>query len=53
MALVQSVYAEVLAQDGPVVIIDTVFEDTRGETAGLLILAPDPPALARLQELAA
>ncbi len=53
MALVESVYAEVVAQDGPVVIIDTVFEDARGETAGLLILAPDPPALARLEELAA
>lgn len=53
MALVESVYAEVMAQEGPVVIIDTVFEDTRGETAGLLILAPDPPALARLEELAA
>lgn len=53
MALVQSVYAEVMAQDGPVVIVDTVFEDAHGETAGLLILAPDPPALARLEELAA
>lgn len=53
MALVQSVYAEVMAQDGPAVIIDTVFEDAHGEAAGLLILAPDPPALARLEELAA
>ncbi len=53
VALVESVYAEVLSQGGDVIIIDTVFEDANGGTAGLLILAPDPVCLERLQELAA
>ncbi|MBI2765259.1 MAG: chemotaxis protein CheX [Chloroflexi bacterium] len=53
IALVQSVYAEILSQGGDVVMIDTVFEDTSGATAGLLILAPDPLCLALLKEHAA
>jgi len=53
IALVESVYAAILAQGGDVVMIDTVFSDQRGETAGLLIVAPDPAALDRLRELAA
>ncbi len=53
IALVESVYAEVLAQGGEVVMIDTVFEDGAGNVAGLLIVAPDSVALPRLQELAA
>lgn len=53
VALVQSVYAEILSQGGEVVMIDTVFEDHTGNTAGLLIVAPDPSCLDRLQEMAA
>ena len=53
MALVDTVYAELLVQDGPVLLLDTVFEDARGETTGLLIVAPDPATVAHLQELAA
>ncbi len=53
IALVESVYAAVLSQGGDVVMIDTVFEDAKGRTAGLLIVAPDPSCLDRLQELAA
>ncbi|MBI5947588.1 MAG: chemotaxis protein CheC [Chloroflexi bacterium] len=53
IALVESVYAEVLSQGGDVVMIDTVFEDSSGRTAGLLIVAPDPSCLDRLRELAA
>ena len=53
IALVESVYAAVLSQGGEVVMIDTVFEDSTGKTAGLLIVAPDPSCLVRLQELAA
>jgi len=48
LALVESIYAEVLSQDGDVVMIDTVFEDQKGRTAGLLIVAPDPPTLATI-----
>lgn len=48
VALVQSIYAEVLSQDGDVVMIDAVFEDRKGRTAGLLIVAPDPPSLATI-----
>ena len=53
LALVQSVYAEILAQGGDIVIIDTVFEDANGTTAGLLIFAPDPTSLANIAGLAA
>ena len=52
-ALVESVYAEVLSQGGDVVMIDTVFEDRGGHVSGLLIIAPDPAAVARLEGLAA
>lgn len=53
IALVESVYAEVLSQGGDVVMIDTIFEDQSGKTAGLLIVAPDPVSLERLQKVAA
>jgi len=53
IALVQTVYAEILSQGSDVVMIDTVFEDGSGNTAGLLILAPDPQCLSVLQEAAA
>lgn len=53
LALVETVYAEVLSQGGDVVMIDTVFEDPRGQTTGLLIVAPDPVCMPRLLELAA
>lgn len=53
VALVQSIYAEILSQGGDVVMIDTVFEDHTGKTAGLLIVAPDPACLGRLEGLAA
>jgi chemotaxis protein CheC len=53
IALVQSVYAEVMAQGGDVVMIDTVFEDARGKAAGLLIVAPDPATLRAFLEIAA
>ena len=52
-ALVQAVYAEILAQSGEVVMIDTIFEDSAGRSAGLLIVAPDPVSFGKLQELAA
>lgn len=52
-ALVQSVYAEVLSQGGDVVMMDAVFEDRSGRTAGLLIVAPDPRSLDRLHRVAA
>ncbi len=53
IALVESVYAEVLSQGGDVVMIDTVFEDHTGNTAGLLIIAPDPSCLRQLERVAA
>ncbi|HQW50959.1 MAG TPA: chemotaxis protein CheC [Tepidiformaceae bacterium] len=53
IALVQTVYAEVLSQGGDVVMMDAVFEDEKGRTAGLLIVAPDPVSIARLQGVAA
>lgn len=53
IALVQAVHAEVMAQGGEVVMIDTIFEDNGGNAAGLLVVAPDPMALPRLRELAA
>ncbi len=53
IALVQSIYAEVLSQGGDVVMIDTVFEDQGGDTAGLLIVAPDPVCLERIEGVAA
>ena len=53
LALVESVYAEILSQGGDVVMIDTVFEDNGGNVAGLLIVAPDSAALDRLLRIAA
>jgi chemotaxis protein CheC len=53
IALVQSVYAEILAQGGDVAMIDTIFEDAGGNTAGLLIVAPDPAGLELLGAMAA
>ena len=53
IALVESVYAEVLSQGGDVVMMDAIFEDHLGKTAGLLIVAPDPVSLERLQRVAA
>lgn len=53
IALVESVYAEVLSQGGDVVMMDAVFEDQKGRTAGLLIVAPDPASLGALQRVAA
>jgi len=53
IALVQTVYAEVLSQGGDVVMMDAVFEDSSGRTAGLLLVAPDPASLERLQKVAA
>ncbi|MBE7519535.1 MAG: chemotaxis protein CheC [Thermoflexaceae bacterium] len=53
IALVQAVHAEVMAQGGEVVMIDTVFEDKGGHASGLLVVAPDPMALPRLREIAA
>lgn len=53
IALVQTVYAEVLSQGGDVVMMDAVFEDEKGRTAGLLIVAPDPVSIDRLQGVAA
>jgi len=53
IALVDSVYAEVLSQGGDVVMMDAVFEDQSGRTAGLLIVAPDPVSLDRLKLVAA
>ena len=53
IALVESVYAEVLSQGGDVVMMDAIFEDFSGKTAGLLIVAPDPVSLGRLQRVAA
>lgn len=53
IALVESVYAAILAQGGEVVMIDTVFSDEKGTTSGLLIVAPDAEAFSRIAELAA
>jgi chemotaxis protein CheC len=53
IAPVESIYAEVLSQGGDVVMIDTVFEDQTGHTAGLLIVAPDPVCMDRLLRVAA
>ncbi len=53
VALVESVYAEVLSQGGDVVMIDTVFEDHTGNTAGLLIIAPDPSCVEQIERVAA
>lgn len=53
VALVESVYAEVLSQGGDVVMMDAIFEDHTGRTAGLLIVAPDPVSLEHLQKVAA
>jgi chemotaxis protein CheC len=53
IALVETVYAEVLSQGGDVVMMDAVFEDQKGRTAGLLIVAPDPVSLSALERVAA
>lgn len=53
VALVQTVYAEILSQGGDVVMMDAIFEDHAGRTAGLLIVAPDPSSVARLERAAA
>jgi chemotaxis protein CheC len=53
VALVDTVYAEVLSQGGDVVMMDAIFEDHAGRTAGLLIVAPDPVSLSRLERVAA
>lgn len=53
VALVESVYAEVLSQGGDVVMMDAVFEDQKGRTAGLLLVAPDPASLEPLVRAAA
>lgn len=53
VALVDTVYAEVLSQGGDVVMMDAIFEDRAGRAAGLLIVAPDPASLSRLQRVAA
>lgn len=53
IAMVETLYAEILMQDGEVVMMDTVFEDARGKTAGLLILAPDPSTIDSIFESAA
>ncbi|HNM77362.1 MAG TPA: chemotaxis protein CheC [Tepidiformaceae bacterium] len=53
IALVESIYAEVLSQGGDVVMMDAIFEDHTGKTAGLLMVAPDPVSLDRLRKVAA
>ena len=53
IALVQTIYAEILARGNEVVMIDTVFEDRNGQAAGLVIVAPDPHSLPRIEDLAA
>jgi chemotaxis protein CheC len=53
IALVESVYAEILSLGGEVTMIDTVFKDARGQTAGLLMIAPDSAGLNVLRERAA
>lgn len=53
IALVESVYAEVLSQGGEVVMMDAVFEDQKGRTAGLLLVAPDPASIEPLLRVAA
>jgi hypothetical protein len=53
VALVDTVYAEVLSPGGDVVMMDAIFEDHAGRTAGLLIVAPDPVSLSRLERVAA
>jgi chemotaxis protein CheC len=53
IALVETIYAEILSRGSDVVMIDTVFEDQAGRSAGLLIVAPDPLCISRIEELAA
>lgn len=53
IAMVETIYAEILMQGGDVVMIDTVFEDRSGAAAGLLIVAPDPASLQVIRDLAA
>ena len=52
-ALLQTVYAEILAQGGDVIMIDTIFEDHEGFAAGLLLVAPDGDCIERLEAIAA
>jgi chemotaxis protein CheC len=51
-AVLQTLYAEILAQDGEVAILDTVFADPSGQVAGILIVAPDPVCLGQLERAA-
>ncbi len=53
IALVQSLYAEILAGGGDALMIETVFEDAAGKTTGLLIVSPSKGALKRIEKLAA
>lgn len=53
ITLVETVYADVLSQGDDVVMMDAVFEDRSGRTAGLIIVAPDPVSLVRLRKVAA
>ncbi len=53
IALVESIYAEIMAGGGDVVMIETVFEDVSGKTAGLLIVSPGQDAMERIEKLAA
>ena len=51
-ALLETLYAEILAQDGSVAIIETVFAESSGRIAGILIVAPDPICLGQLERAA-
>ena len=51
-AVLQTLYAEILAQDGDVAIMDTVFAEPSGRVAGILIVAPDPVCLGQLERAA-
>jgi chemotaxis protein CheC len=51
-AVLQTLYAEILAQDGDVAIMDTLFAEPSGRVAGILIVAPDPVCLGQLERAA-
>ena len=53
ITLVETVYADVLSLGDDVVMMDAIFEDRSGRTAGLIIVAPDPVSLVRLRRVAA
>lgn len=53
ITLVETVYADVLSLGDDVVMMDAIFEDRSGRTAGLIIVAPDPLSLVRLRKVAA